>query len=74
MKEMTFLFFASLKSGTLGEKMTCKLFSKWSSVINLERYSFFKNVILENEVSHIYVEPNIVANCMASVLKFMYLS
>jgi len=33
---------------------------------------FFKNEILENEVSHMYLEPNMVPNCMASVLQLMY--
>lgn len=35
--------------------------------VNLEQYSFFKNVTLKNEIPYIYTEPNAAANFMASV-------
>lgn len=51
-----------------------KMFQGGDQLILNGNYLFFKTVTLENEVSNIYVEPNIVANFMARVLQFMYLS
>lgn len=52
--ELVFLNF-----GICREPLMRRDFSKWGSDI-LERYLFFEEIVLENKVSHICVEPNVV--------------
>lgn len=74
MREMTFLVLSNFfKFSYLCRITNVQIERTWRSD-NFERYLFSKKIVLENEVSHMDVEPNTVVNIVTGFLQFVRVS